>query len=57
MVAVTTGRVVAVWKNKEDGWCMKQSAADNCHVFFTYTRLPRKPIRKAGATIKKGSVI
>lgn len=57
MIAVTTGRVVAVWKCKEDGWCMKQSAENNRSVFFTYTKLPRKPIRKAGMIIRKGSVI
>lgn len=57
MRAVTTGKVVAVWKCKEDGWCMQQSADNNRSVLFTYVKLPRKPIRKIGTTIKKGSVI
>lgn len=57
MRAVTTGKVVAVWKCKEDGWCMQQSADNNRSVLFTYIKLPRKPIRKIGTTIKKGSVI
>lgn len=57
MRAKASGRVKEVWKSKDDGWCMKQSADNNRHVFFTYTKLPRKPIRKAGEIIKKGSVI
>ena len=57
MRAKANGRVKEVWKSKDDGWCMKQSADNNRHVFFTYTKLPRRPIRKVGTIIKKGSVI
>lgn len=54
MLVKYTGKIVDIWKSKEDGWCIKTRV--NREFFVTYIHL-NKPKKAIGATIRKGTKI